>query len=1091
MTDFPNNRKQDGSIPTDPHGGYAGGFRTAVHADGKGPDGTMPPVNGGGTSPSGGRHWKTGEVILHRYMVIELLGQGGMGVVYRCRDKNDGTDVAVKALPPEVSRSSAEMEKIRENFALVKPLDHKNIAHYLTLEKDESSGDFYVVMEYVEGEDLRHWMKRLRKEGKMTLAEALPVLRQIAEALDDAHRQDVIHRDVKPDNVKIKVDGTVKILDFGLATQIRTSYAHVSNKEDARAGTNLYKSPEQWLASTLQDASTDQYSLAVVAYEMLSGHVPFESDDKDILQKAVLYCQPKEIEGLPKYVNTALMAGLAKEASGRYATCMDFVRALGGEKVKPKGGRTSGKKWIRRTWLAVAAVAALLVLARFLYVLSDRAGDNPPNSAPRTPSSSTLNTESPEAESVEKTPSEEATGGNKQPEQPESLDNECRNLVNCLERFLNDDYGKTWDREQTVGTHMDAFMKYYNDGYDDMENEKRSNAYENFKKADGEREWLVVNIPLRKQAADARGAAEEKKKKAESANADLYAHNDYVNAKNQLDEAAMMFESGEFGKAKVAFGEAGDAFGKATVAASRKHLDELVSDVEDAIRNGRFGQAEKDIAELERLSSEKYNEMKRKAEEARKLAEETVAVEAKRIEEARKDSEKSEKIKLLDDQISKAIDNEDFPSAEKAISELWFWDGIKSKIWTGKLEEVKKAKAEAMAKKKKDSLLKAAADALKARRWQEAYSKAEEVLKEEEDNIQARKIKEESYDMIRPKARIIALLNGEEVKAGFADVSEWHTPKVFDNLKEGESLKGRLICRSNGKKYEGMFDLCADWSGMKEVSVNLEEMIELNVNGVVMTLKPVKAGQFFNTDVRKNISLQYDYWIGETEVTQEQYMAVMGVNPSAFKSMDNNNILPVENVTWDDARNFCKKLGKLCAGSVSPGYGIDLPTEAQWEYAARGGNKSKKCKFSGGNNLDDVGWYYANSGKTRLPETWDIEQIDKNACSTHPVGQKASNELGLFDMSGNVQEWCRDAYDSNWGNDPELLKNGLIRWGGRMVNGGYNGTVSGVLSGTARVIRGGSWYHEDSSCNSSFRNYMGGREKKPFLGFRIAIVKIP
>ncbi|MCR4575689.1 MAG: SUMF1/EgtB/PvdO family nonheme iron enzyme [Lentisphaeria bacterium] len=316
----------------------------------------------GGASKSG-RRWKTGNKILGRYVVKDELGQGGMGVVYRCFDEVGRTEVAVKCLPSEVSHNPAEMEDVRDNYTLVVKLSHQNIADYMTLEHDTNTGDYYLVMDYVEGDSLRHWMKQMRRGGKLSLEAVLPVLRQIAEALDTAHRQGIIHRDIKPDNVKIRVDGTVKVLDFGLAAQIRSSLSHVSTEYAARAGTNLYKSPEQWRGRP-QGAAADQYALAVTAYEMLSGHVPFDDDDPNVLKKAVLEENPMPIDGLPAYVNTALQTGLAKEASDRYANCVDFVRALGGEKVKSSGGKPNG-----RLWLVAAVVALVLAVGGMAYFM--------------------------------------------------------------------------------------------------------------------------------------------------------------------------------------------------------------------------------------------------------------------------------------------------------------------------------------------------------------------------------------------------------------------------------------------------------------------------------------------------------------------------------------------------------------------------------------------------------------------------------------------------------------------------------------------------------------------------------------------------
>ena len=282
--------------------------------------------------------WKTDDLILGRYRVLSEIGQGGMGVVYHCLDTIDQlgrTEVAVKALPPEVSHNPAEMNDMWENYGLVSGLIHENIAACKTLEKDNLTGDYYLVMEYVEGEDLRSWIKEKRRNGSMTLYTALPVLRQIATALDAAHKRRIMHRDVKPDNVRIKRDGTVKVLDFGLAAQIRSSLTRVSREYSPRAGTNLYKAPEQWRGQP-QGEATDQYALAVTAYEMLAGHVPFEDSDVDVLKKAVLEDEVVPIVGLPPYANEALKAGLAKEPTERYKSCLDFVRALGGEKIERK-----------------------------------------------------------------------------------------------------------------------------------------------------------------------------------------------------------------------------------------------------------------------------------------------------------------------------------------------------------------------------------------------------------------------------------------------------------------------------------------------------------------------------------------------------------------------------------------------------------------------------------------------------------------------------------------------------------------------------------------------------------------------------------
>ena len=184
-----------------------------------------------------------------------------------------------------------------------------------------------------------------------------------------------------------------------------------------------------------------------------------------------------------------------------------------------------------------------------------------------------------------------------------------------------------------------------------------------------------------------------------------------------------------------------------------------------------------------------------------------------------------------------------------------------------------------------------------------------------------------------------------------------------------------------------------------------------------------------------------DYYIGQTEVTQELWEAVMGSNPSYFKG---DNQRPVENVSWNDCQEFIEKLNRLT------GKNFRLPTEAEWEYAARGGSKSRGYKYSGSNNPDAVAWYYYNSGS-----------------KTHPVATKQSNELGLYDMSGNVYEWCQDWY------------------GGYKSNSQTNPT--GASKGSRRGLRGGSWGSSAGGVRVSDRDDYSPDYRDSNLGLRLAL----
>ena len=198
------------------------------------------------------------------------------------------------------------------------------------------------------------------------------------------------------------------------------------------------------------------------------------------------------------------------------------------------------------------------------------------------------------------------------------------------------------------------------------------------------------------------------------------------------------------------------------------------------------------------------------------------------------------------------------------------------------------------------------------------------------------------------------------------------------------------------------------------------------------------------------------FYMSKYEVTQAQWTAVMGNNPSYFTS----DSLPVEQVSWDDVHDFIRKL------NTQTGKQYRLPTEAEWEYAARGGNKSQGYRYSGGSVGDEVAWYYENAGNQILDDlSWSIDVAHANANSTHPVGTKSPNELGLYDMSGNVWEWCSD-------------------WADRYPNQALS-NPQGPLSGSNRVIRGGGWNYGARFAHVSYRDSGSPNYRLNYIGFRL------
>jgi formylglycine-generating enzyme required for sulfatase activity len=194
------------------------------------------------------------------------------------------------------------------------------------------------------------------------------------------------------------------------------------------------------------------------------------------------------------------------------------------------------------------------------------------------------------------------------------------------------------------------------------------------------------------------------------------------------------------------------------------------------------------------------------------------------------------------------------------------------------------------------------------------------------------------------------------------------------------------------------------------------------------------------------VTISKGFWLGKTPVTQGQYQAIMGHNPSRFTKAGLG--APVEMVSWHDAMKFCHRLTKReqAAGRLPQGYAYMLPTEAQWEYACRAGTTGARY-----GNLNDIAWYVGNSGN-----------------STHPVGQKKPNAFGLYDMIGNVSQWCAD-------------------WYSETLPGGNVTDPVGADAGSYRVLRGGDWGHAAALCRSGCRLANDPSLPGSLFGFRLAL----
>lgn len=262
-----------------------------------------------------------------------------------------------------------------------------------------------------------------------------------------------------------------------------------------------------------------------------------------------------------------------------------------------------------------------------------------------------------------------------------------------------------------------------------------------------------------------------------------------------------------------------------------------------------------------------------------------------------------------------------------------------------------------------------------------------------------------------------------------------------------ENIQEITSSNSNGINSANLPSSKSNVTKPKTITIHLKK-------GISIEMMKVEAGSFIMGETsEKEVSdedekpaheviVSQNYYLGKYEVTQEVWKAVMGnvYNPSKFKGAN----LPVEMVSWQDCQKFLAKLNRMT------GLQFRIPTEAEWEFAARGGKESKGYLYSGSDNIADVAWYFANSNS-----------------KTHPVGLKKANELGLYDMSGNVMEWCQD-------------------WYGRYGSLSQKDPV-GSYAGTLRINRGGCWSSYPRFCRSSSRNKLQPDDRYSNLGFRLAL----
>ncbi len=999
-------------------------------------------------------------MLAKRYRLVREIGRGGMGVVWLAHDTTlDDREVALKLLPTALTSNARAIARLKKEATTCLELTHPHIVRLINFEQDHTRGGIaFLVMQYVQGKTLDDVLVD-HPEG-LPLKRVTTWAKQVAEALDHAHAQRILHRDIKPSNIMIGRHGRhsrAYLMDFGIAREAKDTMTRVTGRDSS--GTLPYMSPQQ--IDGINSTSNDIYSLAATLYEAIKGEPPFTTGDisHQIRTRPVL-----PIEDQPAHVNDALLAGLAKDADDRPATAGDLAAALAGERSVPhragpsrpdarphSKGRNKGRRIAALSTVLVIAIAAVVTW----WVVTQQPGQGgalpTPVVTPQFTSAESLRPLERQLDALQL--------------DVESL--RFKDTSNSITRALSLASSAMESAEQNKQVdHFAAAALAYQEAIDHLDaairlsgqavaaDETRT-AYDDALKGIT---WLPGNLRVI-SARDAAGALNLEAGR-------LFTEGEeYPAAESKWSEALSSLQSArEMNSQATAADTARQQW------ASRELPAVWFVDVRDAAESAIALAAEAQ----ERFDAGAFPD----AESSWRQAVVNIADPLQRHAKAHKAASESRQAWLTE-------------LGRKPAGSLYV--NIADAV----------AQAESSAAQAQDEFesgnLNVAQDT-----WQRATSSLHGLLIQHADDDEEEDEDAEDEDAYIPTSPIHGVWEGtlSGLSAmGLPPEMDSASFTMSISVAEDGTITGTSTVEMMGQsETDDLGEITFDEATGEFTATDTEEgitsimrgtlegdtitgtweVVEMGISGtfsvtkteaeveeeesdggdaftnsIGMELVYIEPGTFMmgspsneeghddDEGLQHRVTLTTGFHMGVTEVTQAQWRAVMGTNPSHFKGDD----LPVETVSWNDAVAFCEKLSR------SEGRTYRLPTEAEWEYACRAGTTTRFCFGNDDGSLSRYAWYYGNSGN-----------------KTHPVASKQPNVWGLHDMHGNVWEWCQDVWHDSYSGAPTD--------GSAWTRGGDQ---------SRRVLRGGSWSYIEISLRCAGRFRINPVNRFYYFGFRLAL----